>query len=109
MFAQMKSKRHTFTPPCNYKTCSCYCHQPESPEYKAQKKANDWHDTKLAIKVMSFLIITIGGIIWLSSSFKPVVRHIQVNGQDCMVKTIIDGCTSTGACRSHDEAICLGK
>lgn len=36
-------------------------------------------------------------------------QHIQVDGQDCIIKYVNDHCTSTGACWGHNEAICPNK
>lgn len=41
-----------------------------------------------------------------SSHTQPVVKHIEVDGKDCIVQHVNDSCTSTGACRGHDIAVC---
>lgn len=37
---------------------------------------------------------------------EPKVRHIKVNGQDCIVKFVVDHRTSHESVTGHDEAIC---
>jgi len=98
MFAQMKRKRSvTPLPPC---PCGnvCRCHQPP--------KDDGLGALCLAIFAIVFLF---GGAIFLAiraDNNPPPVRHIQVKGQDCIVKYVEDSCTSTGACSGHEEAVC---
>jgi hypothetical protein len=95
MFGQMRSRtKYKPLPPC---PCggSCRCHIP-GPKWTS--------------------IEYILGAIWVASLIgfisilvfwpKAEPQHIQVDGKDCIVKHITDNCTSTGACRGHDIAIC---
>jgi hypothetical protein len=99
MFGQMKSRRSTTPlPPC---PCGnvCRCHQPpDSPNF--------WEVLPI---IIGFLVLFGGPLCigWCMSNYPPEqVRHIRVNGQDCLIHYVTDSCTSTGACSGHDEAVC---
>lgn len=94
MFGLMRSSRHRLPEkpcPCNY---VCLCHKP-------------YNGDGLLWIIVGFALL-IGGLLVLSIVFHTPnpVRHIEVNGQDCTIDYISDGCTSTGACHGHDVAIC---
>lgn len=93
MFAQMRSRRRGPSKPC---PCggSCSCHRP----------------TKEPWGLIIFSLLVVFGLplcaaIWIGNHPNPV-RHIKVNGVECVVKHVTDHCTSTGACSGHDEAVC---
>jgi hypothetical protein len=98
MFAATKSRRREPELPC---PCGnvCRCHQPSS---------ND--GTFPWIIPIGFPIIFPGLFIliaWISyPGFSPPVRHIEVDGQDCIIQYHSDGVTSTGAGVGHDIALC---
>lgn len=103
MFAQMKSRKAPSRPcPCQG---TCECHAPNDSIFPG------W----IPFFFPLFFPIIVPGlipgliIIMLRIGFNEPTPHIQVNGQDCTVQTITDGCSSTGACRTHDVAICPEK
>lgn len=88
MFAQMKRKGQDIPCPCNN---TCLCHKPIKIDGM--------------IYVLCFFVIAILFISYFLLS-SPSVRHIQVNGQDCVVERKIDGITGTGAPYGYDIAVC---
>ncbi len=99
MFAQMKSRRRSVpSQPCPCGN-SCLCHKP-------RKGISDFKATLIFIGVWCFVILW---VLFMGLALRPPENHIQVNGQDCIVHHVIDSCTSTGSCSSHDEAICPGS
>lgn len=93
MFMQMRSRRRGPSKPC---PCggTCSCHKP---------RKEPW-----GLIIFSMLFVFGGPILlafWMDSH-RSTVRHIQVNGQDCTIQHVTDSCTSTGACRGHDIAVC---
>lgn len=99
MFAQMKSRRRSSVPskpcPCGN---TCLCHKP-------RKGISEFQATLMFIGVLGFLFLW--GL-FMSMALRSPERHVQVDGQDCVIHHVIDSCTSTGACSGHDEAICPG-
>jgi|HubBroStandDraft_5_1064220.scaffolds.fasta_scaffold32582_3 hypothetical protein len=98
MFAAMRSRSRGPAKPC---LCggSCECHQPTGSSWEL------WEQITLVIMVVAAVIV----VIWFGvivSRHTNHVHHIFVNGQDCVVQHVVDSCTSTGACRSHDVAVC---
>lgn len=97
MFMQMKSRRRSGPSkpcPCGG-TCNCHKPQKEDP----------------MVWVICFLGFSLlfGGPIALAyymDKHPNPVHHVEYSGRDCILRTISDGCTSTGACRSHDVVIC---
>ena len=86
MNGQMKSK--TYNCPCN-NTCACHV-----------LTKNMWKPI--------LTIVLFAGILILAAMFAPRAEypHIEVNGHDCVIDRKIDQCNSTGACRSHNVAVC---
>src|SRR5208337_4318663 len=96
-------ERRNFVPPCSHLTgCPCFCHYPETPEYKAKQKANNWHDTKLLLGVSLFFILFIMGAAYCLPS--EHTEYIEVGGKMCIVKFKQTGTTSTGGSIGHNEA-----
>ena len=95
MFAQMKSrKRHSRPCPCQG---TCRCHAPKESIFP------------LLIPIFFPLIfpILIPGSFILIVGLAPLpVHHVQFSGRDCILRPMVDNCTSTGACTSHDEIVC---
>lgn len=104
MLALMKSRRRSFTPPCNYQTCTCFCHRPETPEYKAKKAQDDAKDTLWFWVFVGSIILF---FVFLAFVGGPPPKHyIRVNGRRCEVVWVQDHITSTGAGVGHEEARC---
>lgn len=106
MFLAMKSRRRTFTPPCNFTICSCYCHNSETPAYKEREKINDRQDRNLLLKVGLFFLIFIVIVSISLGKCTPVKRTIKVNGKECDIVYIQDGSNSHGGSYGHEEVIC---
>ena len=99
MFGQMKSRKKYKAEPCS---CggSCDCHIP------VDNKRLFWFIFPLVIP-LAIPIVFPGSLFLLAYLTQPQGEpHILVNGKDCIVHHVTDYCTSTGACSSHDEAIC---
>jgi hypothetical protein len=98
MFAQMKRRRGVNRPcPCGG---VCSCHTP--------KKESKLHIAIISLIFVSLLIfpgLPISLAIYIDHHPRPE-QHIEVDGKDCIVKYVTDHCTSTGACRGHDVAVC---
>lgn len=98
MFAQMKGHRKVIDDPpcpCNY---LCLCHRPI--------KIEAWEIWGIIIlAVIGFGVLCLAG--YAIAHLPPnTIKHIEVNGQDCVVAYKVDGQTSTGAVISHDVAVC---
>lgn len=94
MFAQMRSRRRGPSKPC---PCGglCSCHKPSKEPWG----------------LIIFSILLVFGVplaltIYVDAHRSHELRHIRVDGKDCFIRHVTDNCTSTGACSSHDEAIC---
>jgi len=96
MFAQMKRRRGVNRPcPCGG---VCSCHTP--------KKESKLHIASLIfVSLLIFPGLPISLAIYIDHHPRPE-QHIEVDGKDCIVKYVTDHCTSTGACRGHDVAVC---
>lgn len=100
MFGQMRSRRHyqEKTCPCNG---LCNCHQSSS------------NDPILVPALFFLIVITI--LVFSIHAFvshlpQQSARMIEINGQQCQVKSVIDSISSTGSVsRSHDVAECPAK
>jgi hypothetical protein len=80
-------------------TSSCACRQKCPCHYSIDKKL--WG------MVMFFIImVMIYNLPYFFNQHLQPQKHILVNGQDCLVQYVFDGCGSTGNCWGHDEAIC---
>lgn len=90
----MRSRKRTVSKPC---PCGyiCKCHKP--------KKG---YNGILWTLFFFCVVILISVLCIVCTAPNSSVRHIEVNGQDCLVQWHTDGCTSTGACHGHDVAIC---
>jgi hypothetical protein len=99
MFAQMKSRRSSRPCPCKG---TCECHAPR-----------DESIFPLLIPIVFPLFIPILFPIlffWmLSITPKPTVHHVEFSGRDCILRSMVDNCSSTGACRTHDVVVCPEK
>lgn len=73
----------------------CSCHQ-------IKESKENW---PLVIFGMFMIFVFPWFLIAICSHPDPV-RHIEVNGKDCIVKTITDFCSSHGGCQTHDVAEC---
>lgn len=80
--------------PCG-NTCRCHIRRKESRFV--------WIILYVALPL---LLLMLFGTIHYAIKHPPPARHIQVDGKDCIVEYISDGCTSTGACWGHDIAVC---
>lgn len=104
MFAQMKSRSRPSRPcPCQG---TCECHTPDKDSIFP-----GWIPFFFPIFFPIIVPTLIPGllILMLRIGLSEPTPHIQVNGQDCTVQTITDHCTSTGACTTHEVAICPEK
>lgn len=68
----------------------------------------EWKSENTLILIL-FLLVLVGIVVGINlvhhlDSRKP--EHIRVNGEDCVIFVVQDGCSSTGACWSHKEAVC---
>lgn len=106
MFGQMKSRRRTFTPPCNHTNCGCFCHNSETSAYKEQRRIEWESDKRFLWKfVIGLVIFMIVGSL-LVGQCEPSKRYIEVNGNMCEVQFKRTGSTSTGGVIGHDIAVC---
>jgi len=88
-----RSRRRKPSEPCPCNN-TCLCHKPQ----------------KESLLVWVLCFIGFGGFIGipflLSYLNHNEVRHIKVNGQDCIIDRKIDGVSGTGAPYGHDIAVC---
>lgn len=98
MFAQIKRRRTSAEPcPCGG---SCRCHQD-----KGLTKFDIWAIVIFCGALIGIVIL----LVIVGSQFTPPVKHIQVEGRDCIVQHVYNNCTPTGSCSSHDMAVCPSK
>lgn len=99
MFMQMKNRRRYQPEPCGCNG-SCACHKPSS-----DGEVFPWI-IPLAFPLLIPLLFPLGFVWFIISLPAAPVHHIEVDGKDCIIKVVSEHCTSTGACSSHDVAVC---
>jgi hypothetical protein len=95
MFGQMRgSRRQEPSEPCRcHDMCPCHSPQKESIVF-------------LIVGIVMFIAFVSLLVYMQYLGSRQTERHIEVNGQDCIVQLKVAGQTSTGAVRGHDIAIC---
>jgi hypothetical protein len=87
---------------------TCLCHQP---------KKNEWFSLifpwfplifPIAIPITMPLIWPLL-VVWLTVHLAHNMpeHHVQYQGKDCVLHSMVKNCTSTGACDHYDEIFCL--
>jgi len=79
--------------PCNN---VCLCHKP----------TEDHWDIYALYFIGFTLLICLPFLLSYIPNHSVEKRHIEVNGQDCIIEKKIDGVSSTGAEYGHDIAVC---
>lgn len=90
----MRNRHRGSSKPC---PCGgvCSCHKPS-------KDMPMWHvPLYMMILFLPFFLLAL-----YKDAHPNPVRHIEVNGQDCIIVHKVYNCTSTGACSGKDIAVC---
>jgi hypothetical protein len=93
MLSQMKSShRHRPAKPCPCND-ACPCHQPES-----------W--SVIICYTLAVIIFIFAACLGVYFGSHQSVQHIDVNGQDCIIKTINIDCMEPIGCKHKNIAVC---
>jgi hypothetical protein len=87
MFAQMKRKK------------------PEVSETKPSKKYK-LIPYPLIFPILMPIMFPIGLAYLIAYLLPPSIRHIEVDGKDCVVEYVVDRRNSHGGVVGHDKAVC---